>query len=205
MLRWIFEGCPACAEPSESYKSTALALQNRRLVEVTKRGGVWRASVTDAGRHHLDHGDYPRGHFLAKRVKEPPPRAANQPGKADEPRSQTKGRRRRGHSPPLDEDVWIEVDSPAGVRARGVKPRGDNLHADGPIDPWDKRILVSVKEAAWLLSISEHEIRRAVTNGDIQRVFIGEGTTRYRIVYGSLLAWVNDMPREPSIHLWRYR
>jgi excisionase family DNA binding protein len=62
-------------------------------------------------------------------------------------------------------------------------------------DRWDARVMITVKEAAWLLSLSEHEIRRAVTNGEIDRVFIGAGTTNYRVVYGSLLAWVNQMPR----------
>lgn len=53
-------------------------------------------------------------------------------------------------------------------------------------DPWDARVMTTVKEAAWLLSLSEHEIRRAVTNGEIDRVFIGAGTANYRVVYGSL-------------------
>ncbi|WP_243640357.1 hypothetical protein [Nocardioides jejuensis] len=59
-----------------------------------------------------------------------------------------------------------------------------------------------MKEAAWMLSLPEHAIRQAVTNGDVDRVFIGEGKSRYRIVYGSLLAWVNDMPRESARRWW---
>mgnify|MGYP002347193916 FL=1 len=62
--------------------------------------------------------------------------------------------------------------------------------------------MITVKEAAWLLSMSEHEIRRAVTDGEISRVFIGAGTTHYRVVYGSLLAWVNEMPRESARYQW---
>jgi hypothetical protein len=42
-----------------TYKTTAIALQNRRLVTVSKRGGVWRAEIVDAGRHYLTHGTYP--------------------------------------------------------------------------------------------------------------------------------------------------
>jgi len=62
---------------------------------------------------------------------------------------------------------------------------------------WDDRLLISVREAAWLLSVSEGMIRQAVRDGDVHRIFIGEGTTNYRVVYASLLAWVGAMPREP--------
>ncbi|MEU5552841.1 helix-turn-helix domain-containing protein [Micromonospora sp. NPDC047793] len=39
-----------------TYKTTAIALQNRRLVAVSKKGGVWRAEPTDAGRYYAEHG-----------------------------------------------------------------------------------------------------------------------------------------------------
>lgn len=61
-------------------------------------------------------------------------------------------------------------------------------------------MLISVKEAAWLLSVSEAMIRKAAAEGDVDRVFVGVGTTHYRIVHASLLAWVNTMPREPVRH-----
>ncbi|UAL29823.1 hypothetical protein K8W59_19180 [Nocardioides rotundus] len=66
----------------------------------------------------------------------------------------------------------------------------------------DEKILINVKEAAWMLSLPEHAIRQAVTAGDVDRVFIGAGTKNYRIVYGSLLAWVNDMPRHSNRSWW---
>lgn len=69
--------------------------------------------------------------------------------------------------------------------------------AGGTPHPWDDRVLISVKEAAWLLSVSTSLIYDAVRRGDVDRVFVGEGTTHYRIVYNSLLAWVNDLPSEP--------
>lgn len=61
VLRWIAEGCPAGGVPTEgfSYKVSAYALQSRRLVRVDRRGGRWRAEVTDVGRHFLEHGAYP--------------------------------------------------------------------------------------------------------------------------------------------------
>lgn len=96
----------------------------------------------------------------------------------------------------------FEVDSPRGIRAQGYRPRGDPLRLPVEPDPWDSRILITVKEAAWLLSVNEAEIRRAATSGEVQRVFIGTGETRYRVVYGSLLAWVNDMPRDSARRSW---
>jgi hypothetical protein len=41
------------------YKTTALALQGRRLVTVSRKGGVWRAVTTTAGEHYLRHGANP--------------------------------------------------------------------------------------------------------------------------------------------------
>ena len=42
-----------------SYKTTAVALQNRRLVILSKKRGVWRAAATDAGAHYLERGNFP--------------------------------------------------------------------------------------------------------------------------------------------------
>lgn len=45
------------------HKTTAKALQRRRLAVVSKKGGVWRADATDAGKYFLEHGRYPAGHW----------------------------------------------------------------------------------------------------------------------------------------------
>lgn len=65
VLRWIADGCPDGVMAGFSYKTTALALQERRLVRVTKKRGVWRAELTDAGRFYLERGHHPQ---------RPPPR-----------------------------------------------------------------------------------------------------------------------------------
>jgi excisionase family DNA binding protein len=65
VLRWVADGCPDGAMTGFSYKTTALALQERRLVTVTKKRGVWRAEPTDAGRFYLERGHHPQ---------RPPPR-----------------------------------------------------------------------------------------------------------------------------------
>jgi hypothetical protein len=58
VLRWIADECPERGMTDSSYKISAVALRNRGLAAVSKRGG-WHASITDAGRHYLDHGAYP--------------------------------------------------------------------------------------------------------------------------------------------------
>jgi len=69
-------------------------------------------------------------------------------------------------------------------------------------DPFDEKVLLTVKEAAWMLSLPESAIRRAAVDADVDRVYFGTGAHHYRIVYGSLLAWVNSMPRDSAHHRW---
>ena len=59
VLRWIADGCPDGRMPGYSYKTTAVALQNRRLVTISKRGGNWRAALTDTGSYYVQHDTYP--------------------------------------------------------------------------------------------------------------------------------------------------
>jgi hypothetical protein len=163
VLQWISDGCPDRPWPDETYKLSATALHNRGLAAVSRKGGKWAASITKAGLHYLEHGEYPKA-FVVDRT----------------------------------------VDSPAGKRRRGGRPDGDALFTEQRADPYDEKVLVTVKEAAWMLSLPENAIRRAVSFGDLDRVFIGDGGKNYRIVYGSLLAWVNSMPRESArVSWWR--
>jgi hypothetical protein len=74
VLKWIVAGCPDGQQSGNTYKTTAIALQGRRLVKVSKKGGVWSAHATDAGRHYVANGAYPEDHWQA-----PPPRS---PGSA---------------------------------------------------------------------------------------------------------------------------
>jgi hypothetical protein len=59
VLRWIRDGCPAGVMTGHTYKTTALALQGRRMVVVMKRRGVWSATVTESGLHYLLYGRLP--------------------------------------------------------------------------------------------------------------------------------------------------
>jgi hypothetical protein len=59
VLRWIGDGCPDGVMKGHTYKTTAVALQGRRLVTVSRKGGIWRAELTGAGRFYLLHGSHP--------------------------------------------------------------------------------------------------------------------------------------------------
>lgn len=58
VLQWISDGCPDGVWPDFTYKTTAIALQGRRLAKVSKRRG-WYADITEDGRYYLEHERYP--------------------------------------------------------------------------------------------------------------------------------------------------
>jgi hypothetical protein len=76
VLRWISHGCPDGRWTDFSFKTTAAALVSRRLVTVSKRGGVWSAAILAAGQHYLTSGQYPPGHWATKRRERPVDREA---------------------------------------------------------------------------------------------------------------------------------
>lgn len=49
------------------HKVTAKALEWRGLVALSKKGGGWRAEVTDAGRYYLEYGRYPDDHWVSRK------------------------------------------------------------------------------------------------------------------------------------------
>lgn len=73
ILRWVNEGCQEGRWPDHTYKTTAAALEWRGLIAVSKRGGVWSASILSAGTHYLATGNYPPGHKLHRVRPTPPP------------------------------------------------------------------------------------------------------------------------------------
>jgi len=63
VLNWIVEGCPSGVMTDTTHKTTAKALQSRRLVVVANKGRAWKAEATDAGKYFVEHGGYPAGHW----------------------------------------------------------------------------------------------------------------------------------------------
>lgn len=201
VLQWIAEGCPSGKwEPEDlSYKMNSTALANRRLISQHGRGRNWAATITEDGTYFLEHGEFPEGHPMAPKPRFAP-RAVDDrtDDRSSERPAATVRRARRVRIKPQPEPEFM-IDSPKNLRARGRDVTRD-LPDSVKEHSWDGRVLISVKEAAWLLSVSEELIRDAVRRGDIERVFIGSETSRYRIVHASLLAWVNTMPTESNRH-----
>lgn len=65
VLKWVVAGCPDGVMTGTTYKTTAVALQGRRLIEISRKGGIWRATATPAGRYFAEHGAYPESHWAA--------------------------------------------------------------------------------------------------------------------------------------------
>jgi hypothetical protein len=59
VLQWVAEGCPAGVMQSHTHKSSAVALQSRRPVKISRRGWIWNAGITENGRNYLETGHYP--------------------------------------------------------------------------------------------------------------------------------------------------
>lgn len=93
VLEWIAAGCPDGVMTGTTYKTTAAALQSRKLVRVTRKGGRWAATVTEDGQYYLDHGRY-RGGAAPHRLAAPIPRSVAMPSQdAERPTG------RRGKAP----------------------------------------------------------------------------------------------------------
>jgi len=92
VLRWIADGCPEGVMKDFTYKTTAVALQGRRLVTVTRKRGAWRADLTDAGRFYLQHGRYPDDVRVAARDTAKTGRPAGQRLQSVDGRGRASGR-----------------------------------------------------------------------------------------------------------------
>ncbi|MDG3015832.1 hypothetical protein [Speluncibacter jeojiensis] len=122
-LQWIGQGCPPRSWPDSTFKTVAVALQNRRLIVISKKSGRWNASILDAGRHYLTHGTYPPGH----RKKPPGPGATNNPGSSPQARAS----KPRPESPaPRREHPASEDDAPAPTPASRPLPPTRQLLRD---------------------------------------------------------------------------
>jgi hypothetical protein len=109
VLRWIADGCAPGVMEGHSYKTTAVALQDRRLVLVSRKGGVWSATATEAGRYYAEHGRHP---------PELAARAAAGVASAESP-----------ETPPTED----ELPAAATPRADALRLLGELRQADGTV------------------------------------------------------------------------
>lgn len=79
VLKWIVDGCPDGGMNDRTYKTSAVSLQGRRLVTISRRRGIWKAEPTAAGRFLVENGRYPSGHWDTGREPAPFPLASTAP------------------------------------------------------------------------------------------------------------------------------
>ncbi|WP_454293563.1 hypothetical protein [Salana multivorans] len=79
VLRWVAAGADLDNPPSDTFKTSAVALHNRGLVDLDKRRGHWRIAITEAGAFYLEHGRHPKDQSSERR-----PPAAPKPGQQRE-------------------------------------------------------------------------------------------------------------------------
>ncbi|MDR3359786.1 MAG: hypothetical protein LBO20_03865, partial [Bifidobacteriaceae bacterium] len=55
VLQWVADGADLDNPPSETFKTSAVALRSRGVVTLDKRRGHWSIAITEAGRFYLKH------------------------------------------------------------------------------------------------------------------------------------------------------
>lgn len=72
VLQWVADGADLDHPPSETFKTSAVALSNRGLVDLDKRRGHWRIAITEAGTFYLEHGRHPEDESSERKPSAPP-------------------------------------------------------------------------------------------------------------------------------------
>lgn len=73
-LRWVADGADTTTPPTPDFKTSAVALANRGLIDLDRRRGHWRAALTEQGRFYLEHGRHPAATPTIRITKSLPPR-----------------------------------------------------------------------------------------------------------------------------------
>ena len=128
ILRWIGQGCPEGVMEGHLHKRIAVALQDRRLVKISKKGGSWRAVATDAGRHYIDRGDYPNGFWITPKPPAIPSHPSAVPREGPRSKAPTK---RESEDSPSESEVAPALASPPQPAPRAKRlPVTEQLIAD---------------------------------------------------------------------------
>lgn len=171
VLSWIADGCPEGAMEGYSHKTTAIALQNRKLAVVSKSGGIWRATLTGAGAYYLEHGIFQPTPEAPGRQRQPRPSAPSLPRRVERrtqrPRRVATTPKRLSPTEQLIADLLAngEIKVPGPDRAKyearvaaavrfGKVPEGKQLVTDG--GRWSREYVVRLRDApAWLTATLE--------------------------------------------------
>ncbi|MCV7229086.1 hypothetical protein [Mycolicibacterium komossense] len=180
VLRWIRDGCPDGRWTDFTFKTTATALASRRLVTISKRGGVWSAGILGAGEHYLANSDYPAGHWAKRHARPTVDLDMRQPAVAHRPIMPPAGEiaQRPKRQPPCDEQT------PTRKLVKDIVNAGGMLEIDTTDDNTSYKSLVGI-------------INRRRMAPDGQEVILVQA--RYdRIVLrlSSVSDWVTDPPSQ---------
>ncbi|MFE5603390.1 hypothetical protein ACFQ8O_29890 [Streptomyces coelicoflavus] len=115
VLDWVGQRCPDGVWPDSTYKVSALALQNRGLIKITKHRGYWSAKLTDKGWQELTG----RGIRPAEQNTEPPKPRSRKP---TPPRPKTAPKTRTTYADQLLEEL-------AANNGSLIKPLEPGSHA----------------------------------------------------------------------------
>ncbi|WP_125616635.1 hypothetical protein [Specibacter cremeus] len=72
VLQWVADGADLDNPPNDTFKTSAVGLQSRSLVDLDKRRGHWSIAITEAGKFYLEHGRHPD-------TEEPNPKSQSSP------------------------------------------------------------------------------------------------------------------------------
>jgi excisionase family DNA binding protein len=154
VLRWIADGCQDGVMEGFTYKTVAVALQNRRLVVVSRKGGGWQAELTDAGRFYVEHGHHrPRPESTGRLGRHPVSSAAGALALFKEQESAIPR-----------EDRRVGPRRRLGPRRPGEAHTGNVGRPDGRREPVRYRVIVSRVQVAerYVRAVDEQDAVRKV-------------------------------------------
>lgn len=85
-LRAIRASSAEAESPDPKFKRSAGVLQDRKLITISKRGGRWKATLTERGTYYLEHGAYPPSSAPARNAVSAEPARASRPSRPVPPR-----------------------------------------------------------------------------------------------------------------------
>jgi len=157
VLQWIADGCPDGVMQGHSYKTTAVALQDRRLVTISRKGGTWRATLTQGGGYYLQHGAYPANPRGASVTTRPQPGGRPRTNPAATPAAQ----QQTAVSPSSDPSTA----TPAGRRSTSTPPVADLSFASPPSPRPPRRLPASEQLVADVIAAGgELAVNRSQSN-----------------------------------------
>ena len=173
VLAWIANGCPDGVMKDFTYKTTAVALQGRRLVAVSRKGGGWQAALTEVGSYYLEHGAYPAETAASGRPSLGSQRISRQPGIM--PRPSTPGQARQVGAPGREART-LTIDGQAQDLVARVIRAGGVLELDLEDDETDYKHLLTAAKRAPNLPFGKQLRMRSVGPywSDDHEIYIGE-------------------------------